>query len=132
MKKFSRSVTSMSLFQRALVYFSALVLSLFALRWLYVFLLTDYRSHQRPIIIPLALVTLAFSFVLFRLSLVAIVMLLTLVGVAGAGALYLQVSSAEVQPFLATVVVGSIFYLWVLGLPFARTPKSPQPATVDE
>lgn len=102
------------MFQRTLIYIAAVALSLLALRWLYLFVLTDYRSHHRPIIIPLALVTLVLAFGLFRLSPAAIVLLLALAAVAGAGALYIQISATALQPFLATVVAGSILYLCAL------------------
>jgi hypothetical protein len=102
---------SWSLFQRTLIYIAATGLSLLALRWLYVFALTDYRSHHRPIMIPFALVILALAFGLFRLSFAAVVLLLALAGVVGAGALYIQISAATLQPILAAVVTGSILYL---------------------
>jgi len=102
------------MFQRTLIYIAAAGLSLLALQWLYVFVLTDYRSHHRPIMIPLALVTLALAFGLLRLSFVAVVLLLALAAVVGAGAFYIQISAAGFQPFLATVVVGSILYLCAL------------------
>ena len=98
------------MFQRTLICIAAVGLSLLALRWLYVFVLTDYRSHYRPIMIPLALVTLALAFGLFRLSFVAVVLLLALAAVVAAGALYIQIFAAGFQPFLATVVAGSTLY----------------------
>jgi hypothetical protein len=105
---------SWSPFQRTLIYIAAAGLSLFALRWLYVFVLTDYRSHQRLIMIPLALVTLALAFGLFRLSFVAVVLLLALAAVLGGSALYIQIAAAGVEPFLATVVAGSALYFCAL------------------
>ena len=101
-------------FQRTLIYIAAAALSLLAVRWLYLFVLTDYRSHHRPIIIPLALVTLVLAFGLFRLSSVAVVLLLALAALAGAGALYIQISAMAFHPFLATVVAGSILYFCAL------------------
>jgi uncharacterized membrane protein len=105
---------SWSMFQRALIYIAAVGLSLLALRWLYVSVLTDYRSHHRPIMIPLALVTLALAFGLFRLSFVALVLLLALAAVVGASALYIQIFAAGFQPFLATVVAGATLYFCAL------------------
>ena len=102
------------MFQRTLIYIAATALSLLALRWLYLFVPNDYRSHHRPIIIPLALVTLILAFGLFRLSSVAAILLLGLAAVAGAGSLYIQISATAFQPFLATVVAGSILYFCAL------------------
>ena len=108
---------SWTVFQRALVYVAGAVLVLLAVRWLYLFVLTDYRSHQRSIIIPLALVVLVLGFALFRLSSVAVFLSLLLASVAGAAALYLQVSAAFIQPFLSTVVLASLIYLCALAPP---------------
>ena len=105
---------SWNIFQRALIYVAGLAFSLVAFRWLYVFTLTDYRSHHRPIIIPLALVTLFFAFGLFRLSSVAVVVLLAIAALVGGGALYLQLYGVAFHPFLASVVAGSILYFCVL------------------
>ena len=114
MSTLSPITSSWSVFQRTLIYIAAAALSLVALRWLYLFILTDYRSHHRPIIIPLAVVTLVLALGLFRLSSVAVVLLLALAAVAGAGALYIQVSATSIHPFLATVVAASILYFSAL------------------
>jgi hypothetical protein len=114
MSTVSPVAASWSLFQRSLIYIAATGLLLLALRWLYVFVLTDYRSHHRPIIIPLAMLSLALAFFLFRLSFVAVVLLLALAAVGGAGALYIQISVASFQPFLATVVAASALYFCAL------------------
>ena len=108
------SVKPWSVFQRTLIYISAVGLSLLGLRWLYVFVLTDYRSHHRPIIIPLALVSLALAIGLFRLSSAAVALLLVLAAVLSAGALYIQIVAAGFQPSLTAVVAGSILYFCAL------------------
>ena len=97
---------SWTLLQRVLIYGAATVLALLALRWLYLFVLTDYRNHRAALMIPLALVTLLLAFGLFRLSSVAVGLLVVLCVVIGAGALYIQVAAAFIQPFLTAVVAG--------------------------
>ena len=114
MSTFSPVASSWGPLQRTLVYIAAAALSLLALQWLYLFVLTDYRSHHRPVIIPLALLALVLAFGLFRLSSVAVVLLLALAAVVGLGALYIQIFAAGFQPFLAAVVVGSIIYFYAL------------------
>ena len=93
--------------QRVLIYCAATVLALLALRWLYVFLLSDYRSHRGPMMIPLAIVTLFLAFGLFRLSSLAVASLIVLAGIIGAGSLYLQISAVFIQPVLSAIVAGS-------------------------
>ena len=114
MKKLSPVGISWTLFQRAIIYIAVAILSSVAFRWLYVFSFTDYRSHHRLIMILLALVTLVLAIGLFRLSAVAVVVLLVIAGLAGAGALYIQVYGGAFHPFLASLVAGSVLYFCVL------------------
>src|SRR3954469_17080523 len=102
------------MFQRTLIYIAAAALSLLGLRWLYLFIFTDYRSHRGIVVIPLALITLFLAFGLFRLSPAAVGLLLALAAIAGAGALYIQIAAASLQPLLATVGATSILYLCAL------------------
>jgi hypothetical protein len=105
---------SWTLFQRVLIYGAATVLALLALRWLYVFVLTDYRSHRRPVMIPVAVVALLLAFGLFRLSSAAVALLVVLAVFIGAGALYFQIAAAFIQPFLSALVAGSALCLCAL------------------
>ena len=105
---------SWTVLQRILIYGAATVLTLLALRWLYVFVLTDYRSQRAALMVPLAVVTLLLAFGLFRLSSVAVGLLVVLCVVIGAGALYIQVAAAFIQPLLSAVVAGSVVCVYAL------------------
>ena len=104
---------SWTVLQRVLIYSAATILVLLALRWLYVFVLTDYRSHRRSTMIPLAVVTLLLAFALFRLYSVAVALLCVLAGLIGAGAMYVQIAAGFI-PFLSAVVASSVVCIGVL------------------
>ena len=114
MNKLSPTRISWGRIQCLLIYGAAAVLSLSALQWFYVFLFTNYRRHHRPVMIPLALATAALAFCLFRLSSTAVILLLALSALAGAGALYIQIFGERFHPFLASVVAGAVLYFAVL------------------
>ena len=122
MSRLSSAEPSWSVFQRTLIYFAAAGFALLATRWLYLFAFTDYRSHGRSVIIPLAFLTSVLALGLFRLSSAAVVILLGITGLAGAGALYFEVSATGFNPFMTTIVATSILYLGALLPAFIDTP----------
>jgi hypothetical protein len=121
MSRLSPPAAHWSVFQRTLIYFAAACLTLLATRWLYLFALTDYRSHGRSVVIPLALLTLALARPIPSL-IRTVVILLGMTGLAGAGALSFEVTATGSNPFMVTIV--AVFILYIRGLlpAFKNTP----------
>jgi len=86
------------------------------LRWLYVFIFTDYRAHHRPIMIPLALLVVAFSAGLFYLKRTLILILILLSLFAFLGSLYIQIKFVHYNPFWFAATVTAFIYLIVFAL----------------
>ena len=106
--------------QKVLIWLAALGTACLGALWLYVFVLTDHRSHHRPIMIPMALLVLLFAVVLARLKIWAVLLLLIGLSAAGAFAAWLQISGWFLHPFLASCVVVAVAYLALLSPPVIR------------
>lgn len=89
---------------------------LLGLRWLYVFIFTDYRAHHRPVMIPLALLVVAFSVGLFYLKRLFILMLILLSLFGFLGSLYIQIKFVHYNPFWLAIAVTTFVYLIVFAL----------------
>lgn len=102
------------LYQIVLIRLAAFIFFLLGLRWLYIFLFTDYRSHQAIIMIPLGMLTILFSFGLLLLFRWCIFFLLVLMTSAFLITIYLQIVAFQIQPFLAVVSIVTVLYIILL------------------
>lgn len=94
---------------------------IFGLRWLYVFIFTEYRAHHRPIMIPLALLVVVLSTGLFYLNRIFILILILLSLFAFLGSLYIQIKFVHYNPFWLAVSVTALIYFIVFYLYAYRT-----------
>lgn len=117
--------------QKIAIWLAAMGIAGFGARWLYLFMVTEYRPHHRGIMIPLALLALVFAVIVARLNIWAVLLLLVGVSTVGAIAIWLQISAGQLHPFLAACAVVAVAYLALLGLSVIRalTTHSSGPAS---
>lgn len=101
---------SFKLKQVLLIKLVAIGLGVLGSRWLYLFLLTDYRSHLAPVMILLGISTILYSislYKMYKLSVLSSVVLATLIFMF---CLYMQLSSFKIIPFLFAACLMSLIY----------------------
>ena len=97
--------------QRIGIWVIAAVIAALGVTWLYTFSLTDYRAHLRPIMLPFALLTIAYSFWVASLSVWAITLLAVAALSVATGAMVLQIAAGEFQAALALGLVLALLAL---------------------
>jgi hypothetical protein len=103
------------------IWFPRLAAALFmavALDWFYAFLFTNFRAHQRPVMLPLAALTVAYAVALFVRKRWAVNLSLLLALLCATVAISFQVQAGLLHSFLFTTALLSSTYaiglLWAL------------------
>jgi len=91
--------------------------------WLYTFSFTDYRTHLAPVMIPLAVLLVLFSLGLIFLLKIFVMTSLVLASVGFLFALYIQIVSLQLIPFLFAICIVAIIYIAMLTPPIYRRIK---------
>ena len=109
----NKSSTEWNYLQRTIIWLAASILMLFALRWLQLFIFTDYRVHHRPFMIPLGIIFIAFSYGLIRYSKFCIFTLLIGASLFFVAATFLQIKIGFVSWFLSSLELFSFTYIFL-------------------
>jgi hypothetical protein len=88
--------------------------------WLYTFLFTDFRAHQSSVMIPLAVLVILFALGLISLLKIFVILSFVIAIFVFLSALYIQVASLQIIPFLFSICVISIIYMVFLAPPIIR------------
>jgi len=88
--------------------------------WLYTFIFTDYRAHQSSVMIPLAVLVIVFALGLISLLKIFVVLSLILSIFAFISALYIQVASLHLIPFMFSICIISSIYIALITPPIIR------------
>jgi hypothetical protein len=105
---------SWGIVQTTVIRLAAAAIFLLGLRWLYLFVLTDYRAHHQIWMIPIAFLTLGFAVGLWLRKNRFVGVLLIAAAATFTYAVYIQISAGQIHLFLLCVAIIALLCLVTL------------------